>query len=143
MMGLQPASHAQPCQPNQHPAALYMHSIRVRVPAALHCGPSHHLLPEPAHSVDVHVPTAGPCAVTGSGLACPIVKVNLLHSRLPIMLYVSEGLPSWRVPPSCVAGPAAEKQRKSIETRFFCPASSSSRSSRFSAPVSHTVLVSR
>lgn len=41
--------------------------------------------------VGVHVPTAGPCAVTGSGLLSPLLRLTFLHSRLPIMLYVSEG----------------------------------------------------
>lgn len=46
---------------------------------------------------------------------CPIVKVNLLHSRLPIMLYVSEGCQAGGCP--VVVSQRQQKAVKSIETR--------------------------
>lgn len=55
--------------------------------------------------------------------AVPLLRLTFCIQGYPSCFMFLRGLPSWRVPRSCVADAdaAAEKQRKSVETRFFLP----------------------
>lgn len=57
--------------------------------------------------------------------AVPLLRLTFCISRLPIMLYVSEGLPSWRVPRKSVAEAPSQpaESSRSIQTRCCCPVS--------------------